>query len=800
MNNRRSNSSGQQQPTKTIRGRIIQIQHRNEETGFSVFKVEDALTKTAISCVGVVGPIQIMETANVEGIQGTHPKFGPQIKILGATVTPPENPSDIISYLSSGLIKGIGPETAKQIVKLFGADTLNVISERPDLLITVPTVGKKRAGIISAAWAVHRDVSAIMQFLSERKIGPQRAFSIYKAYRDEPGGAFRVMTENPYQLIQDVRGIGFSLADKIATTLGIGPNDIRRLRAGVNHVLQTETTKGNCGLPLTQFLETATELLGAEKNTVREVIRSELKANRLIHDQIDGTMCAFTRKMHEAEGVIAERLKHISRTPLPWRIANADAAITAAEISAGRTLAASQRNAISIALANKVSIITGGPGVGKTTTLDTLLRVISNHVHPDHIQLAAPTGRAAKRMSAQTGRPAMTVHRLIGAVGQPDGHDPDAETNDEAESSKKSNAAGDPFDKCRLLVIDESSMLDVRLLQTLLDRIYFRRTRENGNERRRYTPAIIMLGDVDQIPSVGAGAVLRDLINSHAVPIARLTEIFRQSKTSRIITNAHRINNGEMPTNEGGPNTDFWFWPFNQPRTDHGRETSLSQSLALEVVDQATNRIPKKFNLDPRTDIQILVPMRRGELGTTALNKAMQSALNPPRDDAPSYTWNDWCFRCTDKVMQTSNNYDKGVFNGDQGFVDSIDLTNKSLTVRYDETTVAYDFDELDQLMAAYAITIHKSQGSEYPAVIVPVVNAHYMMLAKNLVYTAITRGKQMVVLIGQTQAIQKAVKNNQANSRWTRLRQLMEDEKYQTYSPREETKLPSVYSNASGS
>lgn len=773
----------------TIRGRVDAVKHRNEDTGFSVLIVVDSIRNKSHTCVGIIGPVQPGQTANIQGQIRNHPTFGPQLKIKGATVTAPETAKDTITYLSSGLIKGIGPETARHIVATFGADTLNIINNQPDLLRTVPTVGKKRAAMIIDAWEIHRDVSAIMQFLSERNIGTQRAFAIYRAYTDTPGGAFRVMSENPYQLIRDIRGIGFSIADQIASTLDISADDPRRLRAGVNHVLETETSKGNCGLPLTQFLESATKLLNAPRITVEQIIRGEIAANRIITDKIGATWCAFTRRMHEAEGVIAERLKHLTTTSVPWTVRNITQDIADAEHAAGRTLSDSQRNAISTAVANKVSIITGGPGVGKTTTLDTLLKVLSRYVRPHQFQLAAPTGRAAKRMSEQTSRPAMTVHRLIGTSSQSDDN---AETQNENRQQKD-----DPLDNCKLLVLDESSMLDVRLLQQLLDRLYYGRTKNSGLEPRKpkqHMPAIIFLGDVDQIPSVGAGAVLRDLIDSDVIPVARLTQIFRQAESSKIITNAHRINSGIMPRNEDDRNTDFWLWPFNKPRTSDGPDVTLTQSLAREVVDLAARRMPAKFNLKPDTDIQILAPMRRGDLGTIALNKAMQTAINPLKHGAPSIVWNDWRFQTNDKVMQTTNNYDKEVFNGDQGFVDAIDLEKKQLTVRFDHANVVYEFTELDELMAAYAITIHKSQGSEYPVVIVPIASAHYVMLARNLVYTAVTRGKTMVVLIGQTSAIHHAVTNNQSNMRWTRLRQLLEDPAFRTYQSTPEDPLPSPY------
>lgn len=768
----------------TIRGRINSIRHRNDESGFSIFAVQNSNDNEVYNCVGVSSPLKVGETANIQGKIVNHPKFGRQLRIQGVTITPPETVKDIENYLASGFMKGIGPETAKQIVAKFGADALLIINEFPEKIRTVKGIGKKRADLILAAWETHREISSIMRFLNERNIGAQRAYSIYKAYKDRPGGAFRVMSENPYQLTSDVRGIGFKLADQIAATLDFRKDDPRRLRAGVNHVLETETSKGHCGLPFIDFIDRSAELLDASRAAVERTVYEELDANRILSDTIGTTWCVFTRRMHEAEGRIAERLKILRTFRPPWSIQNIPGEIAAVEAATNRHLSNSQRAAIETVLQNNVAIVTGGPGVGKTTTLDTLLRVLFRHIDPEFIKLAAPTGRAAKRMSEQTNLPAMTVHRMIGFGRREDGDVDDGPENDQA-GDKKPRKQEDHLSGAKLLVLDEASMLDVRLFQSLLDKIG-KITAEGGR-----SPALILVGDVDQIPSVGAGAVLRDLIESGAIPVARLTEIFRQAASSRIISNAHRINQGALPQNlPHGQKSDFYLWPFEEPSEKHAGAT-LTQSLAIELVDIATKRMPANLGLDPVTDIQILAPMRLGDLGTVALNKSMQEALNPLRPGAPSVTWNDWQFRIGDKCMQTTNNYDKNCFNGDAGLVEMIDVEAKRLTVRFDQTLVEYTFDELDQLQPSYAITIHKSQGSEYPAVIIPMVNAHYMMLARNLLYTGVTRGKSMVVVIGQKDAIRRAVKNDNPNRRWTRLRELMSNPSFRTYSVKPETPLP---------
>jgi exodeoxyribonuclease V alpha subunit len=766
-----------------IRGRIEAIRHRNDDTGFTVFAVKNSLTKEIYNCSGVSGPMKVGETANLEGKLVNHPKFGQQIKVRGVTITPPESVKDIENYLSSGFMKGIGPETARQIVKKFGADSLVIINEFPEKIRTVKGIGKKRADLILSAWETHREIQAIMQFLKERNIGAQRAYSIYKAYQDKPGGAFRVLSENPYQLTSDVRGIGFKLADQIAATLNFEKDDPRRLRAGVSHVLETETSKGHCGLPLRIFIDKASELLEAPRAAVERIVQEELDANRIIGDTIGTTYCAFTRRMHEAEGYIAERLKMMKTAPTPWSAQNIAAAIKAVEARTKRNLSDSQREAITVAMENKVTIITGGPGVGKTTTLDTLLRVLSNHLAPETIKLGAPTGKAAKRMSEQTGLVAMTVHRLI-SFGQKDNEpDEDSDAIDAEQEPKRKKE--DYLAGAKLLVLDEASMLDVRLFHSFLDKIT-----KGGKAPHSEIPALILVGDVDQIPSVGAGAVLRDAIESNSIAVARLNQVFRQAASSRIITNAHRINRGALPENlPNGEKSDFYLWPFEAPSEKHGRMT-LTQAMASELVEIATKRMPASLGLNPLTDIQILAPMHSGDLGTGALNKALQAALNPPRPSAPTVTWNDWEFRIGDKCMQRSNNYDKNVFNGEGGFVQDIDKEKKTLLMRFEQGIISYTFEELDQLMPSYAITIHKSQGSEYPAVIIPIANAHYMMLARNLLYTGVTRGKTMVIVIGQKDAVRRAVQNDQPNRRWTRLRDLMEDPNYRHYVPRVETPL----------
>ncbi len=730
-----------------VSGTIQRIFFRNEETGFTSFAIKDAHGRP-LTIAGVVGAINEGEYATAQGRFEIHKVYGEQFKAKNVVTEPPVESGAIEKYLSSGLIKGIGPGLAKRMVTTFGPDVIRIIETNPDELRRVEGLGKKRIKTIVDSWAETKGIKEVMFFLSRRNLTSDRAYRIYKHFRDRAGGVIKVMEEEPYQLTE-IRGVGFTFADKVAKTLGFANEDPRRLKAGIHHVLREETKNGHCGLPYLEFVDKAAEILEASRGAVDAAILGETEAKpaRIILDNIDGVTCAFSVEMHRAESEIADCLKNLAKTPHPFPFAiDVDDAIRDVERETGRQLSPSQRNAVRIALTNKVVVVTGGPGVGKTTTLDTLLRVIARH--REVIRLSAPTGRAAMRMGEQTGYPAVTIHRLIGAARRDADADADAAEQPEA-------ATGGPAETglkaCRLLVTDESSMIDVRLMASLLKAL--------PNEA-----ALLIVGDIDQLPSVGAGAVLRDLIACGTIAVARLTEIFRQAAHSRIITNAHRINRGEMPVNaERHEASDFFFWEANDP-----------EECRQKVLDCVTNRIPKKFGHDPVTGIQVLAPMKNGPVGTLGLNRDFQKAILPNPRPEDCHVTERWTFIRGDRVMQTSNNYDLGVYNGDMGFVVALDPENKTLTVRFEQGMVSYGYDDLDQLMPAYAVTIHKSQGSEYPAVVIPVMNSHFMMLSRNLLYTGVTRGRNLVVLIGQESAVRRAVKNDRQTRRWTRLRQLM--------------------------
>jgi exodeoxyribonuclease V alpha subunit len=730
-----------------VSGTVQRIYVKQEDTGFTVLVIKERDNRP-LTLVGTMPAVHEGEYVTAQGRMVTHPVRGDQFRVSGYVAEPPIESEAMEHYLASGLIKGIGPKLAKSMVQKFGSGTFHVIETTPERLKEIEGLGKKRIGSITEAWRDHKEVHEIMAFLSRRGLTANRAHRIYEHYKDQRGGIIKILENEPYALTE-IRGIGFAFADSVAKTLGISDEDPRRLAAGVRHVLHEQTKQGHCGVPFFDFIDAACRLLNAARGPIRRAIQEETERESpsMRKDNIDGNTCLFTVQMHDAEEVIAERLLAMKTGPHPCADdKDIGASITRVESETRRTLSGSQREAVIAGLTNKVQVITGGPGVGKTTTLDTLLRIIADH-RPG-IRLCAPTGQAAKRMGKQTGYPAVTIHRLIGASRR---RESDADAADDGGDEDVGHRKETDLKTCDLLVIDESSMIDVRLMAQLLKAVPER-------------AAVLIVGDIDQLPSVGAGAVLRDLIASGAIAVARLTDIFRQAAGSRIITNAHRINRGEMPLNAAkGEQSDFFFWPSKGP-----------EECADAVMECVMNRIPKQFGMNPKTDIQVLAPMKSSAVGTRNLNVTLQQALLPRVDPKLTFAAQHWTFQVGDKVMQTSNNYDKGVFNGDLGYVTAIDNLAKTAVIAFDQGDVSYALDDLYQVMPAYAVTIHKSQGSEFPAVVIPMMNQHYVMLSRNLLYTGVTRGRSLVVLIGQEQAIKRAVENNDQSKRWTRLRQLL--------------------------
>ena len=567
-----------------------------------------------------------------------------------------------------------------------------------------------------------------MVFLHSNGVGTSRAVRIFKTYGHD---AIQVMTEDPYRLARDIKGIGFRTADAIAMKMGMTKEAPQRVRAGISFALQEATDEGHCGLPVEPLVELATKLLEVDKAIVRTALDHELTQDEIVADAMGGEPCIFLRGLYLAERGVAERLLSLAQGSQPWPAINASKAIAWVEKKTGKTLAASQRAALEMALGAKVAVITGGPGVGKTTLLDAILRILA--AKGVKILLGAPTGRAAKRMTEQTGLEAKTIHRLLEI-------DP---IHGGFRRVRRIRLA------CDLLVIDETSMVDISLMFAVMKAVPPK-------------AALLLVGDVDQLPSVGPGQILSDIINSGAIPVARLTEVFRQAAESRIIVNAHRINRGEMPEwPKRGEDSDFWFVDAKDP-----------EDGAAKVVELVRGRIPRRFGLDPVRDIQVLCPMQRGALGARSLNADLQKALNPN----PSARIEKFgsVFAPGDKIMQTENDYDRDVFNGDLGTVLRIDENEGLLVAGFDGREVEYPFGELDALLPAYAMTIHKSQGSEYPAVVITLATQHYTMLARNLVYTAVTRGKRLVVIVGQRRAMAIAVRSGVGRRRWTKLKEWM--------------------------
>jgi len=712
-------------PVEYLSGSVERVTFHSEESGFCVLKVKVKGQRDLITVVGSSAAVSPGEYVDCTGVWNTDREYGLQFKADQLRIVMPSTLEGIEKYLGSGLIKGIGPYFAKRLVQAFGTQVFDIIETEPERLTELPGIGSFRRDKVVKAWQDQKVIREIIVFLQSHGIGTARAVRIYKTYGQR---SIEKVRENPYRLALDIRGIGFKTADALAERLGIARDSMMRAQAGVRHLLQEMSGNGHCAMQTEKLITDTAELLTIPVETIEKAVAAEQKEGRLILEEIEGKPSIFLAGFYRAEVGVTEHIKRLLQSE-SWRPdIDLEKAIPWVEDKTKLQLSLTQQQALRLALQNKVAIITGGPGVGKTTLVNSILKIIRAKTR--HIVLCAPTGRAAKRLSDSTGLEAKTLHRLL-------------EFDPQNYGFKRNESCPLEAD---LVVVDEMSMVDLMMMQNLLKAI-------------PDSASLLMIGDVDQLPSVGPGAVLSNLIESNQIPTVRLTEIFRQAKTSKIVVNAHRINEGKLPKYKEAATalSDFYFIPAETPELIHEK--------LMQVV---TERIPVRFKLDPVRQIQVLVPMNRGGLGVRALNIDLQKQLNPNGKNPVSR------FGCRyamgDKVIQTVNNYQKEVFNGDIGFITNIDEEQSVLEILFEGRLVEYEFDELDELSLAYATTIHKAQGSEYPAVVIPISTQHYTLLERNLLYTGVTRGKSLVVIIGQLRALGMAVRTIRSTKRITNL------------------------------
>ncbi|MBW2407991.1 MAG: ATP-dependent RecD-like DNA helicase [Deltaproteobacteria bacterium] len=715
-----------------LSGQIERITYTNEENGYTIARVKVYGQRDLITVVGYLMSPSPGEILNLKGEWVNHPKFGEQFKVVEYKTTVPATVFGIKKYLGSGLIKGLGPVIAGRIVKKFGEKTLDIIENDIQKLAMVEGIGKKRIAMIQDAWHEQKEIRDVMMFLQSHGVSSGYATKIFKQYGNR---SIAVVTENPYRLAMDIFGIGFVIADSIAEKLGFPKDSPLRVEAGILYVLHQLSDEGHVFYPYESLLKKSRETLMVERDIVAEAIGNLAIDKKIILEDLnerieefkENNKSVYLAKFHLCETSIATRLKVLSNTPKSIRSVNVENALEWVQGQLDIRLAKNQADAIRCALENKIMVITGGPGTGKTTIINTILKIFSTLKVKTF--LAAPTGRAAKRMSETTGHEAKTIHRLLEYSLTKGGFQ---------KNEKK------PLN-CDLLILDEASMIDTILMHHLIKAVPVFAT-------------VILVGDVNQLPSVGAGNVLNDIIASGAIPVVELNEIFRQARESRIIVHAHNINNGILPTFEDDvPGNDFYFIHQEDPEK------------VLEIILELTKeRIPNRFGFDPVNDIQVLTPMHKGIVGAGNLNTELQKCLNPFQQEITRGNRN---FRVSDKVMQIRNNYDKEVFNGDIGRITRIQEEADEITIVFDGREVPYAFYELDELILAYAVSIHKSQGSEYPAVVVPVLTQHYILLQRNLIYTAVTRGRDLVVMIGTRKALAMGVHNDKTQKRFTNLR-----------------------------
>jgi len=717
-----------------LQGLVERITFTSEEDGYSVIKVRAPGHRDLVTVVGNFVSLCPGETLLMEGTWGTHARFGRQFRVDRYETTAPSTVQGIRKYLGSGLIHGIGPKMAERIVKRFAEKTLDIIESQIERLLEIDGIGKYRVGQIQKAWEEQKEIRTLMIFLRSNGASAALASRIFKNYGQQ---SVDIVRENPYRLAMDITGVGFLTADKLAGNLGFAADSPLRAEAGILFVLHESAEEGHVCMPRSLLMELCQNRLQIETHILEEAL-SRLKADMHIKEeklspaasgQFGDERAIYLRPLHASEVGAAARFAAIQRYRRLQPRIDSQEALNWVRGRLNFSLAPLQQEAVKLALREKVIVITGGPGTGKTTLVRAILAIYERI--GARVSLAAPTGRAAKKLSETTGHPAATIHRLLEFSPQMGGF----------QRNEKKPLPAD------LLIVDEISMMDIVIANHLLKAVPSQ-------------TVLVLVGDADQLPSVGPGKVLGDIIESGRFPVIRLTEIFRQASQSRIITNAHLIRQGAFPDlrADSGQKQDFYFINREDP-----------QEALNTIVQLCTERIPRRFGLDPMEDVQVLSPMHRGEVGTENLNFALQNALNPRGITLESAGRT---FRVNDKVMQIRNDYDKDVFNGDIGRIRRIDHEDGEIRVEFDGRSVKYDFSELEELVHAYAISIHKSQGSEYPAVVFPLLTQHFMMLQRNLLYTAVTRARKLVVIVGSKKALAIAVKNNRIQSRFTLLKE----------------------------
>jgi exodeoxyribonuclease V alpha subunit len=704
-----------------VTGVVESVIYRSEETGYTVCSVKVAGQQDNVTVVGNCAAIWVGETLKANGRWTRHKQHGFQFQAGSINCVAPVTEGGIERYLGSGMIRGVGKVMAKRLVKAFGEETLKIIDKESQRLEEVDGIGPMRRKMIKDSWNEQKAVRDIMIFLQSHGVGTAQSTRIFKHYGND---AVALITSDPYRLCRDIWGIGFKTADSVAMSIGIPPDSEMRACSGIIHVLQTLTDEGHCFCPAEELITYSQNLLEIPEDVLRSALEHEIRRQTLVQemDRI------FLAPLYDAEACVAAKIKKLQRTPIGFPPITVDKAVAWAEKNMKVRFAPMQEEALKMALSEKISIITGGPGVGKTTIIRALVDVFA--ARNLKIALAAPTGRAAKRMEEATRHNASTLHRMLKYIPT---------------TGYFEHGTAHPLEE-DIFILDEVSMVDIQLMAAFLNAIPDH-------------SSLILVGDVDQLPSVGPGNVLRDLIDSNVIPFRKLETIFRQQAGGWIVQNAHRINHGEfLELPEGEEESDFFFIEAQDP--EHAIKT---------MIELVTNRIPQRFDFDPMNDIQVLTPMRRNQLGSENLNAVLQEALNPSGTQIQRFGRN---YRVGDRVMQIRNNYDKDVFNGDIGRLTQVNVEEQQLTVNFDGRHILYDFSALDELVHAYACSIHKAQGSEYPAVVILITTQHFKLLQRNLLYTALTRGRKLVCIVGSKKAIYIAIKNNEIRLRRTSLKE----------------------------